>query len=110
LHRLCIQVLDSWSRNIKARLSFEKQAINMEFVHGDAAFIDWHDADVVFMNASCFGHELMTQLSKTANKMRSGTFVITTTVPLRLMSFELVELLPLEENWGNATAFVYRKL
>lgn len=90
-------------------MSLQKEGIDIKFIHGDAVFVDWHDADVVFMNASCFGHDLMTQLSEHASKMKSGSFIITTTVPLFLMAFELVELISLRENWGNATAFVYKK-
>ena len=90
-------------------MRLEKEGIGIKFIHGDAVFINWHDADVVFINATCFGHDLMAQLSEPANKMKSGSFIITTTVPLFLMSFELVELMTLRENWGNATAFVYKK-
>ena len=44
----------------------------MELIEGDfmdIQFHDWHKADLVFINASCFGDEMLTDLMKLSSKL-----------------------------------------
>lgn len=44
----------------------------MELIEGDFMdfqFHDWHKADLVFINASCFGDEMLTDLMKLSSKL-----------------------------------------
>jgi hypothetical protein len=44
----------------------------MELIEGDfmdIQFQDWHKADLVFINASCFGDEMLTDLMKLSSKL-----------------------------------------
>ena len=47
---------------------------------------DWTDADLIFVNATCFmdwnPDDLMHQLSKKMHKLKKGTWIMTTTHPL----------------------------
>lgn len=50
----------------------------IQFTHGDATVIDWLDADVVFMNSTCFEDGLFNSLEARAVDLKPGTFIITT--------------------------------
>lgn len=97
-----------WHDEVKARLSGGKQDISFEFYHTDATKNDslWvKEADVIFMNSTCFCDTLMSQLATSAEKLEAGTFVITTTRPLPSEAFEVLEETTMEESWGQATTY-----
>ncbi len=58
----------------------KKQNMKMSFIHGDATALEWTDADVVFMNSTCFEDQLFSQLTSRAMNLKPNSFVITCTV------------------------------
>lgn len=88
----------------------DKRQIDIKFVHGDASFISWQDADVVFMNSTCFGEDLRASLSATAEKLRKDSLVITVSYPLESSMFECVIAVRMDVSWGSSTAYIYKKI
>jgi SAM-dependent methyltransferase len=71
--------------------------------------LDWTSADIVFANSTCFGFELMRQLSEKANRMKSGAKLVTLTLPVHSTEFELLFKRNYPMSWGIATVFFQRK-
>lgn len=90
-------------------IDIDKKKIDFQFLHGDAAYIEWQDGDVVFMNSTCFSLDTRQALAKTANKMRAGSLIMTVSLPLLSEQFELLDLLKMNVTWGHSTVFIYRK-
>lgn len=88
----------------------DKKRQEIQFINGDAGFIDWHDADVVFINISCIDSKTMDKLLATASRMRMGAFVIIVTRKISSKHFQLVDMLPMTQSWGISTVRIYKRL
>jgi hypothetical protein len=56
-----------------------KKFIQITFTNGDATALSWSDADVVFINSTCFEESLLEKLASQASDLKPGTFVFTAT-------------------------------
>jgi hypothetical protein len=56
-----------------------KKFIRISLMHGDATVIKWSDADVVFINSTCFEDSLLEKLATQASDLKPGSFIFTTT-------------------------------
>lgn len=72
LHKTSIQMLKGYYRHCQT----SNEVIAVDFILGDATFIDWSKTDLVFAHATCFDDPTMERLSKTASKMKSGSIII----------------------------------
>jgi hypothetical protein len=102
-------VLGHWDDNVKSKAPEHTQSTTFEFIHGDALEIPWQDADVVFINSTCFDEELLDKFSQQCSQMRKGTFVITTTRQLTNKYFQMAKEVMLEQAWGSATCYLHVK-
>lgn len=68
----------------------------------------WKEADIVFINSTCFTRELMEALARRAGGMKRGARVVTLTHRLHGEGVELVEAENYTMSWGLATAFFHR--
>ena len=93
---------------LSSKFQADKKQIDFKFINADATHVDWHDADVVFIGATCFTPEMMNSLAAIANKMRSKSFVITVTLTLPSKYFELLDVLKMQYNWGYSTVYIYK--
>ncbi len=82
----------------------------MKFIHGDLTQYDWSNADLVLANSTCFDRELMQKILEKAEKMKTGSFIVTFTQSLPDNdTFELVSSEKKVMSWAKATVNVYRK-
>ena len=56
-----------------------KKYVKITLTHGDATVISWSDADIVFMNCTCFDDNILAKLAHQASDLKPGSFVLTTT-------------------------------
>eukprot|EP00616_Rhizochromulina_sp_CCMP1243_P018438 CAMPEP_0118965912 /NCGR_PEP_ID=MMETSP1173-20130426/3429_1 /TAXON_ID=1034831 /ORGANISM="Rhizochromulina marina cf, Strain CCMP1243" /LENGTH=592 /DNA_ID=CAMNT_0006914603 /DNA_START=86 /DNA_END=1864 /DNA_ORIENTATION=- len=68
---------------------------------------EWTDADLVFANSTCFTDELMRGIAARAERMASGSKIITLTKQLVGPRLKLVAEKQLAMSWGPATAFFH---
>jgi hypothetical protein len=73
LHRTSASMLKRFYRHNQNNA----EVVAIEFIAGDASFIDWSNADMVFAHATCFDAEIMTRLAETSCKMKDGSIFIT---------------------------------
>ncbi|ETI39423.1 hypothetical protein L914_14402 [Phytophthora nicotianae] len=115
LHSISQEVLQRWEKIIKPNcaLSLQKKRTRISFTRGDALTMDWPaNADVVFLNSTCFGERLMYALArKLALCCKPGAIVITAThkLPDTQNFAELRHLTVTQEAWGDATWYLHRK-
>ena len=71
LHKIVTEgIQPKWEAEIKANAPEHAQETEFEFIQGDALEIPWADADVVFMNSTCFDEELFKKLVSISDKMK----------------------------------------
>ncbi|RLN47804.1 hypothetical protein BBJ28_00022292 [Nothophytophthora sp. Chile5] len=115
LHAISQDVLQRWEKVIKPThpLSMQKKRTRISFTLGDALVCDWpSNADLVFLNSTCFGERLMSALArKLALCCKPGAIIITATHELPdTQNFEkLRQLTVTQEAWGDATWYLHRK-
>ena len=70
----------------------------------------WHCADVVYVNSTCFDHSLMADLSAACEYLSLGATVITQTHRFSSEIFHCTAAGEYEMSWGSADVFVHCKL
>ncbi len=76
LHKSCQMTLRHYTRHF---LSSVNDVVNVEFLLGDASYIDWSRHDVAFAFASAFDTAVMDRLADIANRMKFGAIFISVT-------------------------------
>lgn len=109
LHNLSLELLFAYNSKGKAKgLDAQCQFLRGDFL--DTNVKDWRDADVVFINSTCFDEPLMDKLARASFRLKKGAFVVS--ISRRLPTTELTvlehELCPM--SWGEATVFIQQKI
>lgn len=53
------------------------EVVAIQFIAGDASFVDWSGTDMVFAHATCFDESNMKRIADTSCKMKEGSVFIT---------------------------------
>ena len=94
LAQICREVKQRWDQEVKVSLDEQRRNLDVQFLQGDAReFFEehWADADVVFMNATCFSQTLFRELTSLCEGLPPGSFVITTTQSMSSSQFDMLE-------------------
>lgn len=80
LYEISVERQMAWTSLVSATEAMAHlQNTRIQFTHGDATVIDWMDADVLFINSTCFEMGLFNEFEAKAVDLKPGTFIITTT-------------------------------
>lgn len=89
----------------------------LQFFEGsffDANVFDWSHGDVIFINSTCFGPQMMSEISQW-KKLKEGATIITLTYPLSCCAqgvngnhFKLLLETRLSMNWGAADVYIFQ--
>ena len=102
----------------------KSQAPAFEAVQGDIFKIKWQDADMIFINSTCFNQEMMEQIYQQSLSCKRGTWVVTNTMPLphaekvpeggdppeHLHWQKIYKTSQLQMSWGKATLNLFYKI
>jgi len=111
LYKNCVSNLQFWSKYIKPELGEERSNnLQFSFLHNDATLIDWSDADVVFMNSTCFTSGLMIDLSGKCKALKEGAIIISITRQVVGPAVKLIEERKMMESWGEATVYIQKRV
>jgi len=70
----------------------------------------WTDGDLVFVNSTCFAHDLMAGVGQKCAALKLGAVVVTLTQSLEFCPhLTLFDTRMLSMSWGPATAFFHRR-
>jgi hypothetical protein len=81
LHTASLELLDRWEADeTQDALPEDAQGVHINFVQGDLTKVtDWTEADVLFLNSTCFDEELMRAIAAASADMKVGSFAISFT-------------------------------
>ena len=107
LHDTSVEVL----QNYRKLLPQEKTAHHsIKLIHGDFQEVDFSDADVIFMNATCMKYEITLPLVRKFEKLKKGARVITSTRFFESEYFIVKDLGSIEFTWGEEECFIHEKM
>ncbi len=110
LHNAAVDSLAFYKNNITLQLLPKKHQQDIDFIHDDFANSDWSDANILFMNATCFSYELSPALIKKLEALKKGTRVLTNTLPIPSFEYVVERLGNFSFTWGKEQAFLHTKL
>ena len=97
-------------------------APKFDVVLGDMFAIEWHQADMVFANSTCFDITMMETIYQQSLKCKKGTFFVTMSKRLphaekigandgarEDLHWEFILAIKLQMSWGKATVNLQRK-
>ena len=131
LHKGALGVLQRWHAAVESGMEGSAAAASsrtrpwaqLRSVHGDIvveeklikaraeteATVNIGKMDVVFANATCFDGALMESLAKAADRMRPGTFFVSTTNVLPSVKWEIVDTFASKGSWGSVTVYIHKR-
>lgn len=98
------------SRALKEDKYFQNNKNNLpeiSFLQKDFLKHDYQEADLVFINSTCFSQELMYALSESLQTIPSGGIVLT--VSQSLPSMDVFKIKKYAFSWGGGTVFFHLK-
>lgn len=111
LHQAAMSVKTRLPLNVSDRVHFE---------NGDLFECSWHEASVILINSTGFEDDLMLRVAAKLKDTAAGTLAITLSQPLSpshsadsampVGGFACLIQTAYRMTWGNATAYVYRRM
>ncbi|KAL4505334.1 hypothetical protein ABPG72_002396 [Tetrahymena utriculariae] len=85
---------------------------NLNFQSQDFLQFDWSNADLVFVNATCYDPPFLQKLYEKSLYMKKNSIFITTTrkLPVQNQTWQLLCFFKRKMDFGNATIHIYQKL
>jgi SAM-dependent methyltransferase len=111
LYSVALDVLNAYNTRGKAKLN-RSMDTHVQMMLGsflNFSVKDWRDADVLYINSTCFDENIMMGLAKLARGLKKGAFVITLTKQLPSDEFAVLEYEMQKMSWGDATLFILQK-
>jgi SAM-dependent methyltransferase len=109
LYNASKEVKDTFEATIRPKF---KQALGdreVTMIHGDILQANISDADIIFMNSTCFQDDLMAALEQKLEEVRPNAQIISLSKPLRSPAYYQYKHKMYDFSWGQATAFYHRK-
>lgn len=121
-----LKSLDDFAKGFEAELYESKEYVVKEMkritgnsewklpeislVNGDFLEVDWDEADIIFVNSTCFENSLMNCIAVKASLCKKGTIMITLTKEVPDPdNWTLRDQFRRKMSWGEATVFVQTK-
>lgn len=109
LHQAGVEVLKRFDKEIKPKIANEVANKEISLIHGSFLDADISDADIVFMNSTCFQDDLMELIEVKLETLQPHAQVLCLSKPLRSPYFHQYKNKLYEFSWGQATGFFHRK-
>lgn len=108
LYKTSLLIKEKYENQIRPNLNEEKPTGKIEFVLGDfLKTTAFYDADIIFLNSTCFTDEMMADLEKIFNNFKKNLKIITLTKKLKQDCFRLIWSESYLQGWGKATVNFY---
>jgi len=102
-------ILEKYEKEIRPKILEKNNQQRIDFILGDFLKINFFDADVVFVNSTCFQNELINLLEDYFFYLKKGVRIIMLTKGLTAKSFYLIDSLTYKQSWGETTVNFYVK-
>lgn len=108
IYKTSTEVLDSYKTLLEQRKIKLNQLV--QFVNADFKDTDIADADVIFINATCFEYETSSSMIKEFLNLKQGVKIITSTYFIDLPGYIHENLGIKMFSWGRALAYISTKI
>ena len=108
LHKASHEILNHYNR-ITEKIYFRHPKQFIDFINNDFANVDFSDADIIFMNATCFEYELNFPMIKKLDKLKKGARIITNTRFIKTPTYNVENIGTFPFSWGSEYAFLHTK-
>lgn len=109
LYNASVEALKKYEEEIRPKLHNKLEHSQIQLIHGDILKMDYSDADIVFVNSTCFQEDLMNALDEKLECLRPNAHIITLSKPLKSPAYYQYKHKLYDFSWGQATAFYHRK-
>ena len=109
LHQEATKIKNRYDQDFLSTRPYHLKNQDISFIRASFLDIDITDADIIFINSTCFGDELVYQIEQLINKMKKGTYLISMTRKFDNTSFTLISSESKICSWGVATAHIHQK-
>lgn len=110
LYELCLKLLDKYKDIIKEYPDLKRHGNNIEFINADIREYDFSDADIIFINATCFNRFTWPKVVAKFEQLKKGARVIITTKTFESDHFELIHARSYLMSWGSNSIYIYKKI
>lgn len=109
LYSASVGVLEQYEKEIRPKIAKEVENRYLEVRLGDILEADYSDADIIFMNSTCFQEDLMNALEVKLENVRPHAAIISLSKPFKSPAYQQYKHQLYEFSWGQATAFFHRR-
>lgn len=110
LYHLSMQLLEKLQNLPEFKKYFPNKQLHIQFIHDDIENQDIHDADIVFVNATCFEGRLWDSMVAKFAQLKTGARVIVGSKVLELGGYELTHSGLHLMSWGMHSVRIYKKI
>jgi hypothetical protein len=106
LYKKGLELLKAFNKQLRSPID----QTEMELIRGDATYIDWSYASLVYIQATCFDDSMLERISSIANKLFPSSIVIM--IGRKLFDelyFDLIGITKVQYVTGELPVFIYRK-
>ncbi len=98
------------NKNKKNRERYLSRLASIHFIQDNFLHCEISDADLVFINATCFSYSIWEALIEKLKKLKVGSRIITTSKKIQAEQFELVYETKELMSWGMNSVYIYKKI
>ena len=110
LHSLCLKQLDLLLVQMKEKKYFKNKQVNIEFSHQNLLETAFSDADILFVNATCYIDDFWQAVCEKINGLKVGSRIILASKRLKGDCFALIDAQMAITSWGSNSLFIYTKI
>lgn len=110
LYELCLDLKKSLSETMAKDKYFKSRPLSVEFIQSDILKMDFSDANIVFLNATCFDPESWKKICQKLESLQVNARIIISSKSLESPSFDLIHQKSHLMSWGMNTVNIYRKI
>jgi hypothetical protein len=109
LYDLCQSLQCSLVKMMRDSQYFKHHPLNVEFISGDLTAIDFSEANIVYLNVTCFDSDIWERICEKLEALPVNARVIITSKYLNSENFDLIDQQSHLMSWGMNTVNIYLK-
>ncbi len=109
MYELDLKLLNNLKEQLKSHPKFKTNPLNIHFHNADLFEFDFSDANIVFINATCYSKKSWEKIEEKFKTLKKGTRIIITTKKLEDSCFKPIHGRNYLMSWGASYVRVYIK-
>lgn len=109
LHKESLRAMNQLLKHIESDPLAFQYPTKIKFYHDDICKMDFSDASLIFVNATCYSDALWETLQDKFEQLAEGTVIIIVSRQLFSTQFILRQQLSVDMSWGAASVAIYQR-